>query len=460
MVRMKTKTLLATAISLVAIVLPVSANTIPQQLKTIELDGKVTSKPYGFASNGTMYMPIWYVMRALDGLGIENHWDGKHWTLKSASSMSVNLTDITLGVSQTGDSISLNGVPVERPNAIVAIDPASGRDTTYMPIWYVMQTLNRLGIHSTWNGSTWTFSTAKKTIAAWEIGGRSMTDASQYGFISEIHDDVFQINPDATVTGTPSSSQSNMVATVSNYNPSISNFDGAEVIGLLTSDSTRTTLEKNLVATANPYKGLELDFEQIPPADTAQFSSFLQELASQLHASGKTLSVIVPAETGATAESWNAGYDYSAIGQAADSVVIMAYDYSWQGSKPGPIAPLSWDKAILNYATAVMPPSKILLGIPAYGYDWDTTTQKWATANSLTTVDATIAKYHIHPSFDAKTQVPYFQYTDSTGDEHTVYYENAKSIEEKWQLVYDYNLAGVAIWRTGLENSAFRSVFE
>ncbi|OFW77922.1 MAG: hypothetical protein A2201_08810 [Alicyclobacillus sp. RIFOXYA1_FULL_53_8] len=108
-----------------------------------------------------------------------------------------------------------------------------------------------------------------------------------------------------------------------------------------------------------------------------------------------------------------------------------------------------------KYATTVMPISKILLGLAAYGYDWNTTTGASATDCSIPTIDALIAQYHVTPSWDSTNAAPYFTYTDASGDSHTVYYENSASLEPKLQLATQFNLAGVAIWQAGSESQAF-----
>lgn len=56
-------------------------------------------------------------------------------------------------------NVYVNGVLVQKVNGRFAADPSTEKDTTYMPIWYVEQLLNRLGFQSKWNGTMWTVST-------------------------------------------------------------------------------------------------------------------------------------------------------------------------------------------------------------------------------------------------------------------------------------------------------------
>ncbi|WAH36758.1 glucosaminidase domain-containing protein [Alicyclobacillus dauci] len=134
----------------------VQASTYQSQslgVKHIYLSGQLKSSNYGLVANNTTYMPIWYVMQVLKSLGIQSTWNNGEWNLLLPSSYSVNLSNVSPGFGNS--SIALNGRIVQRVNRIVHVDPLSGSPTTFMPIWYVMQVLNRVGIHSTWNGTDW-----------------------------------------------------------------------------------------------------------------------------------------------------------------------------------------------------------------------------------------------------------------------------------------------------------------
>lgn len=102
--------------------------------------------------NNTTYMPIWYVMQYLKSMGIESTWDGQHWRMTTQSFP--NLSGTQVGTGST--SMYLSGTLVQRVNTVAAIDPSTGKNTTYLPVWYVMQLLKRMGLQSTWDGTTWT----------------------------------------------------------------------------------------------------------------------------------------------------------------------------------------------------------------------------------------------------------------------------------------------------------------
>jgi spore germination protein len=205
------------------------------------------------------------------------------------------------------------------------------------------------------------------------------------------------------------------------------------------------------LATKNDYAGVDIDFEGLQAGDRQDFTTFLTDLATALHAKGKILSVALFAKASdAGYGPQNVAEDYAAIGRVVDQVRLMTYDYHWNTSAPGPIAPVSWVRDVLAYAKTQIPLSKIILGIPLYGYDWignngsDLTSQQ---AEKL----ATQYKATIH--YDSTSQSPWFTYTDSSGRTHTVWFEDSQSSAAKFAIAKQEGVGGVFMWMYGDEAS-------
>jgi spore germination protein len=199
------------------------------------------------------------------------------------------------------------------------------------------------------------------------------------------------------------------------------------------------------------YAGIDLDYENLHAGDRQAFTTFVTRLAAALHARGKVLSVAVFAKTtNAGTDPRNLAQDYAAIGRAADQVRLMAYDYHWATSPPGPVAPVSWVRAVLRYARTQIPASKIILGVPLYGYDWGGnrgTGISWLQALRLSRLHHATARY------DQASQTPWFRYRDASGHEHTVWFENAASSRAKFDAAQGAQIAGVYLWMYGYEDS-------
>ena len=124
---------------------------------SIILNNTDVSQPYRLVRGGITYMPMWYVMKALNGIGIDSHWTGQDWYLTVPSNLSTDTQGVQVGTGNLG--IYVGNTLVQKVEGIVALDPSSKHLTTYMPITSVMDVLNRLQIQSVWNGSTWTMET-------------------------------------------------------------------------------------------------------------------------------------------------------------------------------------------------------------------------------------------------------------------------------------------------------------
>jgi spore germination protein YaaH len=221
--------------------------------------------------------------------------------------------------------------------------------------------------------------------------------------------------------------------------------DRAGLHTLLSTEANRNRLINNLATRARDdnYDGVNIDFEFLPVGDRDNFTRFLRDLKVRL--GDKCLSVAVFACT--KPESWLAGYDYQAIGSIADQIVVMAYDYSYKGSAPGPVAPLWWVEDATAYLTAIIPNEKLLLGMPTYGYDWGSgVNATTVTARRLADLDN---KYGLSEHFDNKSMSPYYTYVDSNNVYHQIWLENQLSLEKKYEVAVRYNLGGVSFWRIG-----------
>lgn len=56
------------------------------------------------------------------------------------------------------------------------------------------------------------------------------------------------------------------------------------------------------------------------------------------------------------------------------------------------------------------------------------------------------ARYYAAIRFDESVQAPWFRYVDERGQEHEVWFEDARSIRAKLSLVPEYGLRGVGYW--------------
>ncbi|MBU1166912.1 hypothetical protein KKC60_00695 [Patescibacteria group bacterium] len=204
----------------------------------------------------------------------------------------------------------------------------------------------------------------------------------------------------------------------------------------------------------NGYDGIDIDYENLDPNTEEAFTAFIGKLAEKLHEKGKFLSVTLQPKKD-DSETWVGAYNYEALGEVADQVRIMTYDYARVNTVPGPVAPLSWFKEVLEYSKEKIPAEKVIAGVPFYGYRWCTEAKNDMCQNGglvWSGVQNVIRKYDPLVEWNAKTSTPWFMYTDEHENNFVVHFEDHQSLSAKIEVVKKLGLGGVAIWRLGSED--------
>lgn len=233
------------------------------------------------------------------------------------------------------------------------------------------------------------------------------------------------------------------------------NFSGAIAKELLENQTNRQNLINNLVTAlkANGYKGVNIDLEGVYYYDRTYLTTFVKEVYETLKPQGFVVGISVPAKTyDSLTNSWTGAYDYAELAKYVDQFILMTYDEHYPGGTPGAIASIGWVQKVIDYTITVVPREKIVLGLAAYGYDWSSNGTK---AYSINGIYNLAANNNATILWDDVSKSPYFNYTDTSGVQHSVWFENDKSISYKLDLVNSYNLSGIAIWRLGLENTDY-----
>lgn len=219
---------------------------------------------------------------------------------------------------------------------------------------------------------------------------------------------------------------------------------------ILNSDSIRQTLIENVVSTAKVkgYKGVDVDFEYIYPDDREKYNEFLSLLRNELDKAGLELSTAIAPKLSADQQgTLYEAHDYAYHGKVADRVIIMTYEWGYLYGPPMAVAPINEVRKVLSYAVTEIPTTKILMGMPNYGYDWTLPYESGrpATILSINGAITRAADMQTVIQFSDTSKAPYYEYSQN-GREHVVWFENPRSIKAKLGLVKDFNLGGISIW--------------
>jgi len=231
-------------------------------------------------------------------------------------------------------------------------------------------------------------------------------------------------------------------------------FDSGLAHTILTNETIQNTLLSNITNTlkSKNYYGLDIDLEYIFPEDRQNYNSFLRKAVTNLKALGYPVTTALAPKPSADIKGLlYEAHDYPVHGALANHVILMTYEWGYTAGPARAVAPLNEVKKILNYAVTAIPSRKIFMGIPNYGYDWTLPYVKGTTATALGNPEAVDLARKVFASiqYDYTAQAPFFNYYDSNGKRHEVWFEDARSMNAKLLTANAYNLGGVSYWTIG-----------
>jgi len=272
----------------------------------------------------------------------------------------------------------------------------------------------------------------------------------------------YQVNRDGSVTP-PSTANILQIAdeagvtnalVVSNLEDFAFSADLARAI--FNDDAAQNQLFGNLIQIANDegYGDIHFDFELLYPEDRELYTNFLRKARDRFRMAGLRISAAVAPKASDITTGIYGAHDYAAIGEILDYVMIMTYEWGYTFSDPQAVSPIQPVRSVMNYAASVIPNEKIFLGQNLYGYDWTFPfpPQGGPPARAISPQQAIqIALQNgAEIQYDFQAQAPFFQYTDAAGVLHEVWFEDARSIQAKFDLMNELGLGGIMYWKLGL----------
>lgn len=225
---------------------------------------------------------------------------------------------------------------------------------------------------------------------------------------------------------------------------------------ILTVQAVQNNLLDQIVNTAQTegFSDVHFDFEFVSLEDKEAYNTFLRKAKDRFSQAGLLLSTALAPKTSATqAGLLYEGHDYKAHGEIADFVVLMTYEWGYSAGPAMAVSPLPQVQQVVEYALTEMPADKIMLGQNLYGYDWTlpfVQGESFARALSPQQAIALAWDKNVAIQFDERAQAPFFTYVTNEGISHEVWFEDARSIQAKFDLIKQFNLRGIAYWKLGL----------
>lgn len=232
-------------------------------------------------------------------------------------------------------------------------------------------------------------------------------------------------------------------------------FSSARVEMLLQDDTLQSRLIENLTQLVEDTGsgGVDVDFEYIPAAYAEAYAQFLDKLKVSL--GNKTVFVSLAPKTSADQSgSLYEGHNYRLLGEAADRALVMTYEWGYTYGPPRAVSPLPEVRRVLDYAVTEIPPEKLLMGVPNYGYDWALPYVRGETkARSLGNVAAVTQAWEKQAAitYNERESAPTYRYYDrpetyADAVEHEVWFQNARSSLAQLSLLPEYGIGGIGVW--------------
>ncbi len=212
------------------------------------------------------------------------------------------------------------------------------------------------------------------------------------------------------------------------------------------------------VARPHLFDGVDIDWESPQQEDAANFRALIEEFRRQMNTvrPGLRLSVAVDQSPDRLP-----GTDFAALAPLVDEFGIMNYDYAgpWSATT-GFVAPLfvsaavpdpsaSIERSIARYKATGIPESKLLMGLPFYGYGWTAVSEANHGLFQPGRAMRGDQPYHSIRAFAASSSV----FRDELSQAPWLFdgqnfwtYEDPVSIRYKVSYAASQHLGGVMIW--------------
>lgn len=198
------------------------------------------------------------------------------------------------------------------------------------------------------------------------------------------------------------------------------------------------------------YRGVNVDFEYIWAEDRDLFTDFVRDVTLMIEELGGAVTVDLAPKTSADQKGLlYEGKDYRGLGEVATRVFVMTYEWGYTYGPAMAVAPLNKVRQVLEYAITEIPKEKITMGIPNYGYDWTLPyireKSRAQTIGNIEAVKIAVANQAVI-EFDETAQAPFFRYVENNAT-HEVWFEDARSIQAKYNLLQELGIYGFGCWQ-------------
>ncbi len=200
------------------------------------------------------------------------------------------------------------------------------------------------------------------------------------------------------------------------------------------------------------FDGINIDFENIYLKDKELLNEFMEKLYRITKKMDIPLSIDVTIPEGS--DQWSKVYDRKFLAKSTDYIFLMAYDEFWASSNiSGPVASIPWTIEGIDKTLELVSNEKLVLGIPGYMRVWkDYKSSNDSSVLSIRNRDNYVEENGLSVEYLSELMINYSEKKEN-GMLTRVWYEDSTSISQRLDLVKQYNLPGIGLWRRGFIDS-------
>ncbi|TAH63198.1 MAG: LysM peptidoglycan-binding domain-containing protein, partial [Anaerolineaceae bacterium] len=231
---------------------------------------------------------------------------------------------------------------------------------------------------------------------------------------------------------------------------------------LLLSEELQDRLNENIIVTLKEkgFYGINVSAEYVSEANLPYLERAYSRTAARLKEEGFLVFVTInPNITVVNDEVVFNRVDYTDLGNIADRIIFMNYEWARNVNPPSPISSIYQMEVYLEYLIQMIPTDLISIGLATIGYDWELPFVSGVSSVNALTIDSAVGLARDMGAvinFDEISQTPYYTYTNyhsSFPTDHIVWFIDARSMEALLELVSTNNLQGTGIWNITVYNT-------
>lgn len=179
-----------------------ATTSVKSQNSSIVVNNESVATPATLQHNGATYVPVWYVMKGLQTIGLQSKWTGGSWFLSSSGTPGQPASG---GKEVPGQvTVYLNGAKLVTVSIVIATDPASKHKTTYIQVGALTAILQKANVFASWANGSYQLQTP--AVKALDIAFQNTQNAAESQLTGNLTEQLhFTMNP--TIPSSPTASQ-------------------------------------------------------------------------------------------------------------------------------------------------------------------------------------------------------------------------------------------------------------